>query len=470
MKSQLSQQAGTCAVRRSGWRPNVRRARLLPCLAVVMAIAALGQMSPAWSLPAFARETGVPCAVCHTLAFGPALTAYGRNFKLHGYTLGTQKTIPLSADLIASFTHTAENQPPAQHFSANDNVALDDVNGYFAGRISEHVGAFAQVTYDGIARHTSWGVLDARWARDFTFGKTDTLFGVSVNNFPTVQDPWNSTYAWGFPFPVARLANAPAAAPQINGFFAMQSLGVTAYTLIDNVLYLEAGGYRKLSDKWQSNLGVNDPSAEHGIDGTAPYWRAALQRSSGPHYASLGILGFSPHVQLGEHSAVGTDNYTDYGYDATYQFSNGGAHSFNAYLSYIHEHQRLFGTTAVGGSSSVDNHLNTLNISGQYAYRQTYSLTLAYFNTSGSSNPALYAPGEWFGSANGIPDSRGYNIQLECIPFGKADSYAKPLLNLRVGLQFTGYWRFNGGNTNYDGFGHSASDNNTLFIYVWTAI
>jgi hypothetical protein len=444
--------------------------RLLRCLGTLVGAVALGQAGPAWSLPAFARETGVPCAVCHTQAFGPALTAYGRNFKLHAYALGTQKTIPLSADLIASFTHTAESQPPAPHFSGNDNFALDDVNGYFAGRIADHVGAFAQVTYDGIARHTSWGVLDARWARDFTLGSTNTLFGVTLNNFPTVQDVWNSTYAWQYPVPGARLANGPNAAPQIFGFFALQTLGVTGYALIDNTFYLEAGGYRKLSEKLQSDLGNSDPAAERGIDGTAPYWRAAVQKSTGPHYVSMGVLGFTPNVQLPGQPGAGTDNYSDYGFDATYQFANGGLHTFNAYLSYIHEHQRLFGSTAVGASSSIDNDLHTLNISAQYGYRQTYSVTLAYFNVSGSSNRALYAPGEWFGSANGSPDSRGYNIQLECVPFGKADSYAKPLLNLRVGVQFTGYLHFNGGNANYDGFGHSASDNNTLFLYVWTAI
>jgi hypothetical protein len=56
------------------------------------------------------------------------------------------------------------------------------------------------------------------------------------------------------------------------------------------------------------------------------------------------------------------------------------------------------------------------------------------------------------------------------VPFGKFDSFAKPFLNMRFGLQYTAYTRFNGGSTNYDGFGHSAHDNNTLFLFVWTAI
>jgi hypothetical protein len=449
---------GAAGVRAASW------------LAGLAALLCLWPPAPAWAVPAFARATGVPCAVCHTLAFGPALTAYGRNFKLHGYALGTQKTIPLSADLIASFTHTAQSLPPAPHFSDNNNFALDSVTGYFAGRIADHIGAFAQVSYDGIARHTAWGIFDARYARDFKFGSTNTLLGLSLNNFPTVQDPWNSTYAWQFPFPFARLANGPNAAPQINGFFATQSLGATAYTLIDNTVYLEAGGYRKLADRLQEDVGIPNPAAEHGIDGAAPYWRAALQKTSGPHYVSVGIMGFAPHAQSPQERSFGTDNYTDFGYDATYQFANGGAHTFNAYASYVQEHQRLFATTALAGSDTVANHLNALNLSGQYAYQQTYSVTLAYFDTGGTTNHLIYAPAAWFGSANGRPDSRGYTVQMECVPFGKFGSYARPWLNVRFGLQYTGYTRFNGGSTNYDGSGHSAHDNNTLFLYVWTAI
>jgi hypothetical protein len=413
---------------------------------------------------------GVPCATCHTLAFGPALTPFGRYFKLHAYALGNQKTIPLSADLIASFTHTAENQPAAPRFSANDNAALDDVDLYLAGKIAPHLGALAQVSYDGIAHHTSLGLLDVRYAQDFAPGGVGTLLGLSLNNFPTVQDPWNSTYAWQFPFPATRLANEPAPFLQINGAFATQTLGATAYTLIDDLVYLEAGGYRKMSDRLQSDVGIPSPAAEHGIDGTAPYWRAALQRTSGSHYASLGIIGFAPHAQSPGERALGTDNYTDIGYDATYQFANGGPHTFNFNASYVQEQQRLFATTALGGSDTVANHLNALNISAQYAYQQTHSVTVAYFDTVGNSNLALYGPSAWFGSANGSPDSSGFIFQLEFIPFGKADSFARPFLNLRIGLQYTDYTRFNGGISNYDGFGHSARDNNTLFIFLWLAV
>ena len=38
------------------------------------------------ALPSFARQTGQPCGTCHTDF--PALTPYGRRFKLLGYTTG----------------------------------------------------------------------------------------------------------------------------------------------------------------------------------------------------------------------------------------------------------------------------------------------------------------------------------------------------------------------------------------------
>ena len=54
----------------------------------VLALAGLGLLAtaqPAAAVPSFARQTGQPCAACHT-AF-PELTPFGRRFKLDGYTL-----------------------------------------------------------------------------------------------------------------------------------------------------------------------------------------------------------------------------------------------------------------------------------------------------------------------------------------------------------------------------------------------
>ena len=41
---------------------------------------------------------------------------------------------------------------------------------------------------------------------------------------------------------------------------------------------------------------------------------------------------------------------------------------------------------------------------------------------------------------------------------------------VKFALQYTIYSKFNGGTSNYDGFGRSASDNNTLYLEAWIAL
>src|SRR5262249_10826771 len=155
----------------------------------------------AHAVPSFARQTGMPCAQCHTLSFGPALTEYGREFKLNGYTWGNSDSpMPLALMVQGGFSHSdkALPEPAAPHFSTNDNGSVDQISLFYGGRLTEHSGAFVQVTYSGEDRNTTWDNMDLRYARALQVAGTDAVVGVSVNNNPTVQDPWNSTPAWGF--------------------------------------------------------------------------------------------------------------------------------------------------------------------------------------------------------------------------------------------------------------------------------
>ena len=116
-------------------------------------LAMLGVASRAAALPSYSWQTGQPCAQCHVQAFGPALTSFGRQFKLNGYVWGDRPDVPflpLAAMLQTSLTHTADGQPggAAPHFNANNNVVLDQLSLFYAGRIAPHVGAFVQGTYN----------------------------------------------------------------------------------------------------------------------------------------------------------------------------------------------------------------------------------------------------------------------------------------------------------------------------------
>src|SRR5215831_1133595 len=92
--------------------------------ALLTVLVALPRVASA--VPSFATQTGLPCAQCHVMAFGPQLTEYGRQFKLNGYTFqkdGGLK-IPLSATAIAGYTNLSKGAPTPPPFSDKENLAL----------------------------------------------------------------------------------------------------------------------------------------------------------------------------------------------------------------------------------------------------------------------------------------------------------------------------------------------------------
>src|SRR6267154_6773338 len=171
--------------------------------ATIAAVLIIG-LSPrrAVSLPLYARQTGQPCATCHTAFL--ELTPFGRRFKLGGYTLGggDWSGPPFAVMLQPTYTHTQVGQEggAAPHFGPNNNFALQQASLFTGGRITDNVGAFIQGTYDGVARRFGWDNTDIRYADTVNVGDHNLLWGVTANNNPTVQDVWNTIPAWRFPF------------------------------------------------------------------------------------------------------------------------------------------------------------------------------------------------------------------------------------------------------------------------------
>lgn len=424
--------------------------------------------TPARAVPAFARQTGMQCAACHVGALGPQLTEFGRNFKIGGYTFGDSGNYaPISAMAIASYLHTSADIPDGagMGFNDNDNVKLEEASVFFAGRITEGLGGFVQVTYDGMGHHIALDNTDIRAAREFTYDGHHFVAGLSLNNNPTLQDPWNSTPAWGFPFTAPALMPAPAAGVQLDEALGGQVFGLTAYTLIDDTVYIEGGAYHSLSKSWLDSLGedVGDK-----IDGLAPYWRLGLQKTFGDTYASVGTFGFYAPLLPGFDGTNGSDKYTDWGFDATMQKPFGNdLLSVNA--TYIYENQNLGASFLAGDASRAKQNLSVVRLNASYYIDSTYGLTAGVFDTWGSSDALRFAPDPIDGSLSGSPNSRGFVLQADWTPFGKDDANYGTLANLRLGVQYTGYTEFNGGSSNYDGFGRDASDNNSLEVFAWVA-
>ena len=109
--------------------------------------------------------------------------------------------------------------------------------------MTDNLGGFVQGTYSGTDRAFSLDNTDIRLTAPFDLKNSELRLGVSVNSGPTVQDPYNTTFAWIFPFAASALAPTPTAQPVIAGGLLGNSIGATTYLWYDRRLYLEAGLY-----------------------------------------------------------------------------------------------------------------------------------------------------------------------------------------------------------------------------------
>jgi hypothetical protein len=500
---------------------NNRQLAALAVIAVLAGLLTIAFAPPAQALPSFARQTGQPCGTCHTDF--PALTPYGRRFKLLGYTAGggefrstpfssptgsdaraeldklrgyakalppvadgnKEYVPPLSMMAIVGYTHTQGPTvaPPTDPYNANDNVVLTPFSAFYGGAITDNIGAFAQVTYsapDPLSalsgtpadqfKHTwSWDNADVRFARTASIGPLDVVYGVTANNNPTVQDLWNTTPAWGFPYAVSSLAATPGASTMIEGAFAARVGGIGAYTSINDLLYLEFTAYRTLGFREQNSLGMNPFDGPGLFGGVAPYWRVALEPHWGRHSLMVGAFGmyFDVHPWLDPSFVTGTtgtfaqsDKFTDMGFDSQYQYQ-GDNYWVTLRGSYIREFQRLDASFANLASSNPTNQLNSLKLQASFAYGADNRIVLTgqYFDIRGTSDPNLYV-----GFASGVsPNSNGWMAEIAYIPFGASKAFGWPWFNARIGLQYTYYNKF-------DGTTIGAHDNNTLFLHAWFAM
>ena len=431
----------------------------------------LGVPTMASAVPAFARQTQQPCVACHVGGFGPELTQFGRQFKLMGYTMkvGDAKDIPLSAMLVESFTHTQKAQPqaPASGFGTNDNTELQQASIFLAGRLSDHMGVLAQATYSENGGLLGWDNMDWRYARMFNRGSHSGIWGISVNNNPTVSDVLNTAPAWKYPYMSADLAPGAPAQPMLLGGLSGQVIGATAYMQLDGAWYAELGGYRSLSPAFLRQVNGN---YDGRLSGITPYARLAYTWNLSTGSFSVG--GFMMDMRRGQvgANAIGnavplggpTDQFRDVGIDANYLYAHGD-HTVTVDGLYVHEDQRLDATYGAGGSDYLHDSLQALSLKGSYWYRHTYGVTLASFADNGSRDVTLYGN-------NGSPNTQGGSVEFDYSPFGQSTSWHQPWVNMRLGLQYTFYTRFSGLVHNVDGAGRNASGNNTLYAYMWLAI
>jgi hypothetical protein len=163
------------------------------------------------------------------------------------------------------------------------------------------------------------------------------------------------------------------------------------------------------------------------------------------------------HVKSTPNGITGLmDGYTDWAADFQYDriIPQLKSDVLSVRGTYIRENSTLLATFNAGGAVQTGHHLNTALANVEYHFGTKLSSTAGMFDITGTRDPLLFAQAAVAGSANGSPQSNGYNLNLSWWPEQNVD----------LGVQYTGYLRFNGAKTNYDGAGRDASANNTVFL------
>ena len=168
----------------------------------------------------------------------------------------------------------------------------------------------------------------------------------------------------------------------------------------------------------------------------------------------VGAFGFDAKVLQNDPATglpeigVAAVHYQDVGFDAQYQYLL-SPHAITATLRSVQEKINDDASVLYTNGPAT---LNTLTAKASYVYRATYGGSLTYHNVTGSADP-------FYASAAEVPDTERWVPEMFWIPSQ----------NIRVGLQFNMYTKYMGAANNYDGNGRNASDNDTTYLYFWTA-
>jgi hypothetical protein len=493
----------------------------------LVAASALFLLAPsARAVPPFARQTGLACEACHTIP--PELTPFGRRFKLGGYTLTTRPPLVNDIDdlkrntlwltdlpgiaVLAQSNYSHYNRAPpdtGQPYPAHaqsDTVQFpDQFSLVYAGAVSDKVGAWLQLTYNGQSGSVGVDNIDIRYSDHTEDNKW--VWGVTAHNYATFQDVWNGIGSYTIPnfntvsLSTGGVGGTGTSGPILNALGPGTVAGLGAYAFFNDSLYFELTGYHSAVAGGNSPTVDSVSLASNGgvVDGLAPYARIAYERDWGYHSAEIGgsalfakfipsngyisaqqqlaanaaaiaagTPGASPYVPAQTFNPGAINRYTDLSVDWQYQYN--GQHNIFSFLGHVtHERQQnsdqLVAATFTGATAPIfTNPTDTLTqflVTGEYYRNRRYGGLMSFTRTTGTNDPLA-------NGGNGSPANQYETFELDYIPW----------LNIKLILQYDVYQvvannqsPFNLSNAtfpNSPGFRNiRAGDNNTWVLGLW---
>ena len=326
------------------------------------------------AVPAFARQTDVPCAGCHFQNF-PALNTFGRHFRANGYTLmGSQKKIEgdgisLPATLNASIITKLRYQMKGDVDGSRGEIQWPDEAALLVGgRLSEHAGFLMELGMGPqeaeVGVDTGDGSLTCTDSTDATTCTANTGTGEGggdvTGNFLSTKIHFNATdsiavipystdglgVGYGFELLNTGVQRSQRPIENRKGFSAGQMLGTASGEATGIAVVYHTDDLFVNYSHWAPTWGNVNANI---VGGLAHYIRVAYMPQIGGWDTGFGISSMSGTVKAGATDPAAEINVDSFGLDAQAQGQVGDM-PLGIYASY---------GVAPKGTAAEPNHYNS---------------------------------------------------------------------------------------------------------------
>jgi len=265
------------------------------------------------------------------------------------------------------------------------------------------------VTYNTRDDHFTSDNTDIRFVNITKLSGKELVYGLDLNNNPTVEDLWNSTPAWGYPWVASDFAPTPGTSPILMVVW-RRTLPESERTPCGTAISILTQRFTA-RNMWAVPSRIQELLLQNNIRGVAPYWRAAWQQSTATTQFEVGTYGI--HMQSTPNAIVGLENeFTDFAFDTQIDRTLFRKDVLSFRGTYIHENSDLLAAFVAGAAAQRLHHLNTVMANAEYHFGNRVSGTFGWFNTSGTPDPLLFAPGAVSGLTMAADQRRVYRERV----------------------------------------------------------
>ena len=281
----------------------------LHAVCIVFAITVLILPEEASAVPAFARQTNMPCTACHFQNF-PTLNSFGRAYRAGGYTLSVGQGLIAGDDISLPVMLNASVIAKLRYVKTDGNTDEDTDHGRIewpdeaallvGGRLAEKVGFLMELGLGDVASEEGGDISANSFLSTKLHFNVFQAAGAQFSIIPFSTDGLGVGYGFELLNTGAQRSQRPI--EERRGFSAAQALGLGSGEATGIALVASSNKYFLNYSSWVPGWGGTNMSVKP--DGLTHYLRAAYM----PIIGSWDI-GFGVQLWAGD-ATVATDDGT----------------------------------------------------------------------------------------------------------------------------------------------------------------